>query len=88
MNKYILRVRLAKCVIENSDFLSIFNIERTQLTLRQVYKYGLYQHCKSSLLLIKKQKVKMTFFGVQCFWNMFQKSHQFSSNLAKVKTII
>ena len=34
MNKYILQVRIAKCVIEKSDFLPIFYIERTWLHLK------------------------------------------------------
>ena len=32
-------------------------------TLSQVYKFGLYRYCKSSFLMITKQKKKKIFWG-------------------------
>ena len=65
MSKYIFLVRITKCVIAKSDYMPVLLLKELNRTLSQVYKYGLYWHCKSSFLVMKKQKVKTTVFRMQ-----------------------
>jgi len=46
-----------------------FCFKKTELHLKPgvVYNYGFDRHCKSSFLMVKKQKVKKTFFWMQNF---------------------
>ena len=64
---YLLSKNNKVCDRKERLHASFILLKELNRTLSQVYKYGLYWHCNSSFLVMKKQKVKTTVFRMQIF---------------------